>query len=243
MNRIAVITGAGSGIGKAVAHGLMADGWKVALIGRRADALAGTLAGGDGLVLPADVRDEAAIEAAFDACIARFGRIDLLFNNAGLFGATGPFDILTLDGWREVIDVNLTGMFLCARAAFRRMKAQEPRGGRIINCGSVSAQVPRPQAAPYTASKHGVTGLTKAISLDGRPWNIACGQIDIGNAATEMTTGFSAALQPDGSRMAEPVMDVAHVATAVRYMAGLPLDANVQTMTVMATAMPLVGRG
>lgn len=240
---IAVVTGAGQGIGRIVARGLLEDGWRVALVGRRAALLAETLATGDGLVLPADVRDEMAVEAAFDACVGRYGRIDLLFNNAGIFGQPAPFDDMTLDQWSAVVDTNLTGAFLCARAAFRRMKAQAPKGGRIINCGSVSAQVPRPQAAAYTASKHGMTGLTRTIALEGRAHAIACGQIDIGNAATEMTEGFSSALQPDGRRIAEPRMDARHVGDAVRYMAGLPLEANVQFLTVMATAMPFIGRG
>lgn len=241
--RVALVTGAGQGIGRIVARVLRDDGWAVALVGRRPTLLEETLGDGEGLVLPADVRDEAGVEAAFDACVARFGRVDLLFNNAGIFGRTAPFDAMTLEDWTAVIDTNLTGAFLCARAAFRRMKAQDPKGGRIINCGSVSAQVPRPEAAAYTASKHAMTGLTRTLSLEGRAHGIACGQIDIGNAATEMTEAFSAALQPDGRRIAEPRMDARHVGDAVRYMASLPLDANVQFLTVMATNMPLVGRG
>ncbi|MGK5556312.1 SDR family oxidoreductase [Actinomadura kijaniata] len=246
---VAVVTGAGSGIGAAVAVALLEDGWRVALAGRRAAALeetAGKAGAGDrALVVPADVTSPESVEALFAAVRRRWGRLDLLFNNAGRFGAAAPVEEFSLDEWRSVVDTNLTGAFLCAREAFRLMREQEPRGGRIINNGSLSAHTPRPHAVAYTATKHAVTGLTKQLSLEGRRYGIACGQIDIGNAATEMTSGFGGgALQADGSVRAEPVMDVRHVADAVRYMAGLPLDANAQFLTVMATAMPsFVGRG
>jgi len=198
----------------------------------------------DALVVPTDVTDAASVAALFERAREELGRVDLLFNNAGSFGRPAPFDEVSLEQWREVVDVNLTGAFLCAQAAFRAMRAQQPRGGRIINNGSVSAHVPRPQAAAYTASKHAMTGLTKAISLEGRAFDIACGQIDIGNAATEMTAAMAQGiLQADGSTAPEPRMDARHVADAVRYMAELPLDANVQFMTVMATGMPFIGRG
>jgi NAD(P)-dependent dehydrogenase (short-subunit alcohol dehydrogenase family) len=242
----AVITGAGSGIGRAVALRFIDAGYKVALMGRRLEPLAETL-GLRGtppghVALPVDVRSEAQVEAGFAAAVERLGGIDVLFNNAGTFAGGASFDTVTLDNWRTVIDTNLTGAFLCARAAFIRMKTGG--GGRIINNGSISAHAPRPQAAAYTCSKHAITGLTKTISLEGRAWNIACGQIDIGNAATELTAGFSSGmLQADGERRGEPVMDVGNVADAVLFMAGLPLDANVQFMTVMATTMPFIGRG
>jgi NAD(P)-dependent dehydrogenase (short-subunit alcohol dehydrogenase family) len=246
--RVAVVTGAGSGIGRAVCHGLLRDGWRVALVGRRAEALRETLATAPephlALTHPADVTRDDEVHALFGRVLDEWGRVDLLFNNAGLFGPTAGIDELEPDQWRQVVDTNLTGCFLCAREAFAAMKAQRPAGGRIINNGSVSAQVPRPHAAAYTASKHAVTGLTKAISLEGRSFGIACGQIDVGNAATELTAGIAqGALQPDGSRRPEPMMDVRYAAEAVLQMAGLPLDANVQFMTIMATAMPLIGRG
>jgi NAD(P)-dependent dehydrogenase (short-subunit alcohol dehydrogenase family) len=229
MQRVALVTGAGSGIGRAVARALLAEGWRVVLAGRRHEPLEET-AGGDARasVMPADVTDPAAVEALF----AGLDRLDVLFNNAGLFGPPGPLEELPLDAWRKVVDTNLTGSFLCAQAAVRVMKAQRPRGGRIINNGSISAQVPRPNAVAYTATKHAITGLTKAIALEGREHDIACGQIDIGNALTDMT-----------AKLGEPTMDVRHAADAVVQMANLPLDANVLFMTVMATKMPFVGRG
>jgi NAD(P)-dependent dehydrogenase (short-subunit alcohol dehydrogenase family) len=248
-SRVALVTGAGSGIGRAVALKLQAAGYDVALLGRRVAELQKTaeqaLSGrGRFLVTPADVTDEAAVKAAFERTRESFGRLDVLFNNAGTFAQGVPLEDLKLEGWRRVVDVNLTGPFLCAREAIRIMKAQEPRGGRIINNGSISAQVPRPLSAPYTATKHAITGLTKSISLDGRADNIACSQIDIGNAATDFTAKMaSGILQANGSVTVEPRMDVAHVADAVLYIANLPLDANVQFMTVMATAMPFIGRG
>ncbi|MFD7731188.1 SDR family oxidoreductase [Kitasatospora phosalacinea] len=245
--QVAVVTGAGSGVGRAVARELASAGWRLVLAGRRAGALAGTAAGlGPDRVLavPTDVTDEERVEALFDAATGRFGRIDLLFNNAGAFGPSAPVEEVTAADWRAVVDLNLTGAFLCARAAFRRMKAQDPQGGRIVNNGSVSAHAPRPHAVAYTASKHAVTGLTRALSLEGRPYRIACGQIDIGNAATDMTAAMAAGVrQADGRFAPEPTMDVADVARTVRHMAELPLEANVQFATVMATAMPYVGRG
>jgi NAD(P)-dependent dehydrogenase (short-subunit alcohol dehydrogenase family) len=247
--KVAIVTGAGSGIGRAVALALAADGWAVALAGRTAAALEDTAGRGDGLAgqlraVPTDVTDEASVHHLFAATRQAFGRLDLLFNNAGRNQPEAPIDDLPLEQWRAVLDVNLTGTFLCTREALRLMKAQSPRGGRIINNGSIAAHVPRPLAAAYSASKHGVTGLTKATSLEGRGFDIACGQIDIGNAATEMTEGTAkGALQPDGSVRPEPRIGVAHVVRAVLYMASLPLDANVQFITVMATEMPLLGRG
>ncbi|MFN7264320.1 MAG: SDR family oxidoreductase [Phenylobacterium sp.] len=245
---VAVVTGAGSGIGRAAALALADRGWSVVLAGRRADALAQTrdLAADPARlhVQATDVSDRDQVEALFDGAVARFGRVDLLFNNAGIGAPPVPLEDLSLEDWRRVVDVNLTGAFLCLQAAFRRMKAQEPQGGRIINNGSISAQVPRPRSVAYTATKHAMTGLTRQASLDGRAYNIACGQIDIGNAATEMTARMSrGVLQADGSVAPEPTMDVGAVAEAVAYMAGLPLSANVQFMTVMATAMPFIGRG
>lgn len=248
-SRVALITGAGSGIGRAVALKLQADGFDVALLGRRQTALEETAAaanteGGRFLVVPADVTDEAAVKSAFAKTADVFGRLDVLFNNAGTFAQGVPIDELSLNDWRRVVDVNLTGPFLCAREAMRIMKTQQPNGGRIINNGSISAQVPRPLSAPYTATKHAITGLTKSLSLDGRAHNIACSQIDIGNAATDFTDKMATGiLQADGRIAVEPRMNVAHVADAVLYMANLPLDANVQFMTVMATAMPFIGRG
>jgi NAD(P)-dependent dehydrogenase (short-subunit alcohol dehydrogenase family) len=241
-SKVALVTGAGSGIGRAVSLALKASGFFVVLAGRRAEELEKTaaLAQGNTLVVPTDVTNPESVKALF----SRLDWIDLLFNNAGM-GAPGiPMDELTFEQWTAVVNVNLTGAFLCAQHAMRLMKTQQPRGGRIINNGSISATAPRPNSAPYTATKHAITGLTKSISLDGRPFDIACGQIDIGNAATEMTERMAnGIIQANGSMMVEPRMDVKHVADAVVYMASLPLDANVQFMTVMATKMPLVGRG
>ena len=240
--KVALVTGAGSGIGRAVARALAAEGWTLALIGRREAALRETLP--DALALPTDITDEAQVDAAFATLRERFGRLDLLFNNAGMSAPAMPIDELTVAQWRAVVDTNLTGSFLCARAAFTLMKAQSPRGGRIINNGSISAYAPRPNTAPYTATKHAITGLTKSLSLDGRAFDIAAGQIDIGNAATEMTEKMLRGVpQANGQIAVEPRMDVEDVARAIVYMAGLPLSANVQTMTVMATQMPYVGRG
>ena len=249
MQPTALVTGAGSGIGRAVALALLGKGYRVALAGRRREALEETVraAADDGarmLAVPTDVGDEASVRALFQAIERHFGRLDLLFNNAGTGGPPLPFDELTLEQWNKVVAVNLTGAFLCAREAFGLMKRQSPRGGRIINNGSISAHAPRPNSAPYTATKHAVTRLTKSLSLDGRAHDIACGQIDIGNAATEMAERIKQGVpQANGEIMPEPVMDVRHVADAVLYMAGLPLDANVQFMTVMDTKMPFVGRG
>jgi NAD(P)-dependent dehydrogenase (short-subunit alcohol dehydrogenase family) len=246
--KVAIVTGAGSGIGRAVAVALLKDGYTVALAGRRAQALAETakLAGPQtqSLAIPTDVTDPAAVRDLFDVTVAALGRVDLLFNNAGS-GAPGvPLEDLTDAVWRKVVDVNLSGVFYCTREAFRMMKAQSPRGGRIINNGSISAHTPRVNSAPYTATKHAVTGLTKACALDGRAFDIAVGQIDIGNAETELTARMKAGVpQAHGAVTPEPTMDVAHVANAVLYMAGLPLDANVMFLTVMATKMPFVGRG
>ncbi|MET9934772.1 MULTISPECIES: SDR family oxidoreductase [unclassified Streptomyces] len=245
---IAVVTGAGSGIGRSVALALAAAGWSVALAGRRAEPLEETAArapDGDFLCVPTDVTSETEVAALFSSVRDRYGRVDLLFNNAGTFAGGGtPVEDLDPATWRAVVDVNLTGAFLCARAAFRAMKEQEPQGGRIINNGSISAHVPRPHSIAYTATKHAVTGLTKSLSLDGRPYRIACGQLDIGNAATDMTARMrTGILQADGRLAPEPVMDAADVAATVVHMAGLPLEANVQFATVMATAMPYVGRG
>jgi NAD(P)-dependent dehydrogenase (short-subunit alcohol dehydrogenase family) len=247
--RIAIVTGAGSGIGRVVAVSLARRGYAVALAGRRFEALSETgvmaeSAGGTALCVATDVTDPASVDGLFDAVIARFGRVDLLFNNAGTNTAAVPIDTLPVDHWLDVINVNLTGTFLCLRAAFRVMKAQSPQGGRIINNGSISAHVPRPNSSAYTASKHAVTGLTKCASLDGRTFGIACGQIDIGNAATDMTERMAGGvLQADGSVRPEPVMSADHVGEAIVYMDSLPIDANVQFMTVMATNMPFVGRG
>jgi NAD(P)-dependent dehydrogenase (short-subunit alcohol dehydrogenase family) len=249
-SRVAIVTGAGSGIGRASALALCAAGWSVALAGRRVDALEETVqraAEGDRgrlLAVPTDATREADVATLFATTAERFGRVDFLFNNAGIGASAVPLEELTLAQWQAVVDVNLTGMFLCIREAFRTMKAQSPKGGRIVNNGSISAYAPRPLSAPYTATKHGVTGLTRAASLDGRVHNIAVGQIDIGNAATEMTERMTkGVLQADGSTAVEPRMDVQHVAQAIVQMAGLPLETNVQFMTIMATQMPFVGRG
>jgi NAD(P)-dependent dehydrogenase (short-subunit alcohol dehydrogenase family) len=245
MSQNILITGAGRGIGKACADVFLSNGWNVGLMGRSVEALEAVAKGQPrALVLPCDVVDEAQVEQAFDQAMKAWGRVDALFNNAGVSAFGGTIDTIDAEAWRRCIDVNLTGSFLCAKAAFARMKAQDPQGGRIINNGSISAHVPRWGSAPYTASKHAITGLTRSISLDGRPYNIACGQIDIGNAATDMVSQMSAGVpQADGSVAAEAVMDVAHVASSVLHMAQLPLDANVQFMTVMATTMPFIGRG
>ncbi|WAL67082.1 SDR family NAD(P)-dependent oxidoreductase [Amycolatopsis cynarae] len=241
---VAVVTGAGSGLGRKIARALLEAGYQVALTGRRAEPLAETADGHDALLVPADVEDPEQVRALFEAVRDRWGRVDLLVNNAGVFGPSGDLDEIDVEEWRRTVDTNLTGAFLCAREAVRLMKAQRPQGGRIINNGSISAHTPRPGSAAYTATKHAITGLTKSISLDGRPYDIACGQIDIGNAATEMTAGISrGARQADGRILPEPTFDAGHVARAVLYMAGLPLDANVQFMTITATKMPFVGRG
>ena len=249
--KVAVVTGAGSGIGKAVVLALAGDGYAVVLAGRRADRLEEVVRAVPEpphaerlLAVPTDVADPESVKALFARTKETFGRLDLLFNNAGI-GAPGvPLDELTVEQWRAVVDTNLTGAFLCTQQAFALMKSQTPKGGRIINNGSISASVPRPQSAPYTATKHAITGLTKSTSLDGRAHDIACGQIDIGNAATEMTARMvEGVLQPNGTKAPEPRIDPKHVADAVVYMAGLPLDTNVLTMTVIATKMPFVGRG
>jgi NAD(P)-dependent dehydrogenase (short-subunit alcohol dehydrogenase family) len=248
-HQIAVVTGAGSGIGRAVARALIDAGWRVALAGRREDALAETLeglAGADGraLVVPTDVSAPDSVRELFARTGDTFGRVDLLFNNAGVFGTPGPIEDVSFEEWQAVVATNLTGAFLCAQEAVRAMKSQHPRGGRIINNGSISAHVPRPNAVAYTATKHAITGLTRALALEGRAHDIACGQIDIGNAATEMTEAMSrGVLQADGSTAPEARMDASHAAEAIVSMARLPLDANVLFMTVMATKMPFVGRG
>ncbi len=245
-SRIAVVTGAGSGIGRAAAQKLMEAGWQVALLGRREDALAQTAAAApqQALVLPTDVSDEHQVAAAFRAVKERFGRLDLLFNNAGMGSKGMEIDQLSVAQWRAVVDVNLTGSFLCAREAFAMMKAQSPQGGRIINNGSISAHAPRPGSVAYTSTKHAITGLTKTLALDGRPYDIAAGQLDIGNAQTDLTANFSKGLQQaHGAVVPEPVMDVDHAASALLYMAELPLSANVPFLTVMATKMPYIGRG
>ena len=247
--KVAIVTGAGSGIGKAAALALLQDGYSVALAGRRQERLAQAVteagaAGVRALVVPTDVRDPQAIRALFARTVETFGRLDLLFNNAGGGAPAIPLEDLSYEQWKSVVDTNLTGAFVCTQEAFKIMKSQEPRGGRIINNGSISAHAPRPNSAPYTATKHAMTGLTKCTSLDGRKYDIACGQIDIGNAGTDLTARMTrGVLQPNGSTMVEPLMDVGHVASAVLYMASLPLDANVQFLTVMATKMPFVGRG
>jgi NAD(P)-dependent dehydrogenase (short-subunit alcohol dehydrogenase family) len=248
MSGIAVVTGAGSGIGRAVALALHEVGWTLVLAGRRLHTLEETVAQAKDrerlLPVPADVTDPDQVRDLFNRVQTDYGRLDLLFNNAGIAAPGVPMDELSYEQWRAVVDVNLTGAFLCAQQAMRLMKTQRPQGGRIINNGSISAIAPRPNSAPYTATKHAITGLTKSISLDGRAFDIACGQIDIGNAASEMTARMAEGVpQANGTIAVEPRMDVKHVADAVLYMAGLPLDANVQFMTVMATKMPLIGRG
>ncbi len=248
-DKVAIVTGAGSGIGRQVALALLGEGYSVVLAGRRTGPLEETAteagaAGSRALAVPTDVTDPASVRALFAKTKASFGRLDLLFNNAGINAPGIPLEELSYAQWSAVVDVNLTGAFLCTQEAFKLMRAQDPRGGRIINNGSISAQVPRPHSAPYTATKHAITGLTKSTALDGRKYDIACGQIDIGNAATEMTVRMSAGVpQADGSTAVEPTMDAADVGRAVAFMAGLPLDSNVQFMTVMATKMPFIGRG
>lgn len=248
-SKIAIVTGAGSGVGKAIAKALLRAGYTVVLAGRREEALQSAereiaLPGARTLTVPADITDPSSVVELFARTKEAFGRLDLLVNNAGTNAPPVPIEEITWDQWRNVVDTNLTGAFLCTQEAFRLMKSQDPRGGRIINNGSVSAYAPRPNSAPYTATKHAILGLTKATSLDGRLYDIACGQIDIGNAATDMTSAMATGvLQADGKVAIEPTIDVAHVADAVVYMAGLPLDANVQNMTVMATKMPFIGRG
>jgi NAD(P)-dependent dehydrogenase (short-subunit alcohol dehydrogenase family) len=248
VSRIALVTGAGSGIGRAVSLALNSAGYSVVLAGRRAAELERTAAMAEGgtpiLAVPTDITQPGAVAALFDRTKEAFGRLDVLFNNAGISARGVPMEELTFEQWNAVVAVNLTGAFLCAQHAIRLMKAQQPQGGRIINNGSISAHSPRPNSAPYTATKHALTGLTKSISLDGRKYDIACGQIDIGNAVTEMTERMTSGVaQADGSKAAEPRMDVKLVADAVVYMANLPLEANVQFMTVMATKMPFIGRG
>ena len=240
-----IITGASQGIGKATAHAFLDAGWSVGLIARNPDKLADVAAGKDkALALPCDVADADAVDRAFGTFAEWTGRVDALFNNAGMGSPAVPIDEIPLDDWHAVVGVNLTGMFLCARAAFRHMRQQSPQGGRIINNGSVSAYAPRWRSVPYTTTKHAVSGLTKSLSLDGRPFDIACGQIDIGNALTDMTEAMATGKpQADGTMLPEPTMDVDHVARAVLQMAELPLDANVQSMTIMATKMPFIGRG
>ncbi|HEX8740597.1 MAG TPA: SDR family oxidoreductase [Casimicrobiaceae bacterium] len=246
---VALVTGAGSGIGRAVARALLDEGYRVALAGRREAPLAEAIAdagsaGERAVAIAADVADPASVDAMFARIISRFGRLDVLFNNAGISAPAQPLEDLPVERIRAVIDTNLLGAFLCTRGAIRVMKSQSPRGGRIINNGSISAHAPRPDSAPYTATKHAITGLTRSTSLDGRKYDIACGQIDIGNAATEMAAPMARGVpQANGTIAVEPLMDVAHVARAVVFMASLPLDANVQFLTVMATRMPFVGRG
>ena len=247
MTKVALITGAGSGIGRAAAVALAGAGFTVVLAGRRMEPLAAAAssAGTGAVALTCDVRDQASVAALFVEIDARFGRLDLLFNNAGVSAPTATLEDVAFDDWRAVLETNLTGAFLCTQEAFRIMKRQSPRGGRIINNGSISASVPRPNSSAYTAAKHGITGLTRSTSLEGRAYDIACGQIDIGNAATEMVEQATTvgAIQANGSVAIEPSFDISHVADAVVYMASLPLDANVQFMTVMATKMPFIGRG
>ena len=247
--KVAIVTGAGSGIGRASAIALLEAGWSVSLAGRREDALKESIAkagsvGGRALAVPTDVADPASVKALFDRTVAEFGRVDLVFNNAGMNAPGIPLEDLSVEQWKAVVDVNLTGSFLCLAEAFRVMKAQNPRGGRVINNGSISAHAPRPNSIPYTATKHAVTGLTKSGSLDGRKYDIAVCQIDIGNAETEMASRMAKGVpQANGEVAVEPLMDVRHVANAIVHMGSLPLDANVQFMTVMATKMPFVGRG
>ena len=247
-NKVAVVTGAGTGIGKAAALALLKAGYSVTLAGRRGEPLQQTVTesgmAARALAVPTDVSDPASVRALFAKTKAKFGRVDVLFNNAGTNAPGIAFEDLSFEKWKSVVDTNLNGMFLCAQEAFKLMKSQEPRGGRIINNGSISAHAPRPDSAPYTATKHAVTGLTKCISLDGRKYDIACGQIDIGNAISPMTERMTkGVLQPNGTTVPEPRMDVSAVANAILYMDSLPLDANVQFMTVMASKMPFVGRG
>ena len=239
-----LITGAGSGVGRATAGAFLDAGWQVGLIGRRAEPLEETAGGREALVLPCDVTDEAAVDATFAQAAEAWGRVDAVFNNAGVSLKGAPIDELAVADIRHLLEVNVVGAFIFARAAFAQMRRQSPQGGRIINNGSVSAQVPRWGSAPYTASKHAITGLTRTLSLDGRKFGIACGQVDIGNALTDMAAAMTKGVpQADGSMAVEPVMDVAHVASSVLHMASLPLEANVQFMTVMATNMPYIGRG
>jgi len=247
--KTAIVTGAGTGIGKAVALALLKEGYQVAFAGRRREPLEAAIASagnaaGHAIAVPTDVADPESVRALFARTKEAFGRLDLLFNNAGVGAPPINLEDLTFAQWRNVVDINLTGAFLCTQEAFRAMKSQQPRGGRIINNGSISAHAPRPNSAPYTSTKHAITGLTKSTSLDGRKYDIACAQIDIGNAATEMAARMATGVpQASGAIAIEPLMDVAHVASAVVYMASLPLEANVQFMTVMATKMPFVGRG
>jgi NAD(P)-dependent dehydrogenase (short-subunit alcohol dehydrogenase family) len=245
--KVAVVTGAGSGIGRAVAIGLLNEGYAVVLAGRRAELLEQTARDSGrphAVAVPTDVTDPESVRRLFKATRDTFGRLDVLFNNAGINVPGVPLEELSVEQWRRVVDVNLTGAFLCTQQAFLLMKTQDPRGGRIINNGSISAQAPRPNSAPYTATKHAITGLTKSTSLDGRKYDIACGQIDIGNAATELAARFATGVvQANGQIAVEPLIDVAHVVNAVIYMASLPLDVNVQFLTVMATKMPYIGRG
>lgn len=249
VTRIAVVTGAGSGIGRQVALALLHEGYSVVLAGRRKESLESTAgeagaSGGQALVVPTDVSDPASVKKLFAKTKETFGRIDLLFNNAGTNAPPVPFEDLTFEQWKAVVDVNLTGMFLCTQEAFRLMKSQTPRGGRIINNGSISAHAPRPNSAPYTATKHGVTGLTRSISLDGRKYGIACGQIDIGNADTEMAAKMKSGVpQANGAIAVEPMMEASDVARAILFMASLPPSANAQFLTIMATTMPFIGRG
>ena len=247
-NKVAIVTGAGTGIGKAVALALLKDGYRVALAGRRKEPLervvAESGAGARALAVPTDVSDAQSVRALFTRAKEAFTRLDLLFNNAGVSAPGVPLEELSFEQWKTVVDINLTGVFLCTQEAIKSMKSQDPRGGRIINNGSISAHAPRPNSAPYTSTKHAVTGLTKSTSLDGRKYDIACSQIDIGNAHTELAARMASGVpQANGSIAVEPLMDVNHVASAVLYMASLPLDANVQFMTIMATKMPFVGRG
>jgi NAD(P)-dependent dehydrogenase (short-subunit alcohol dehydrogenase family) len=244
MPQTILVTGAGSGIGRATARAFLAAGWQVALLGRRAEPLAETAAGHEALILPCDVGMADEVDAAFASLGAAFPRLDMVFNNAGISLPAAPIDEISADDWLRLCQTNITGMFLVARAAFRQMRQQSPQGGRIINNGSISAHVPRPGSAPYTMSKHAVTGLTRSIGLDGRAFNIACGQIDIGNALTDMAAAFpKGVMQADGQIRQEPVMDVAHVASTVLHMASLPLDVNTPFVTLMARDMPFIGRG